>query len=462
MGTPPASEVRVNQQGNGRKKVLKQIDWTPEIDEDILAGEESLSAIARRLGTHPSAVCYRRRVLQAGVEKKEKATDRPLTEEEKRRVEDSIHLAEGCAIWGARKYKLNIDTVLSVAYDGLMLAAREFRVEDESEGEAIWKPRAVRRIKWHILRLFNPYQQQCKEMESSGVALPEHAETTVKDSRARTAPSLLIEEEDKTATQAEAGVRMKRLRPKERAVVVLRSRGYIHKDIGKLLGVSRARADEMEKTAWRKLAKKPKAPTHGGNIWTIFRWRAHNPEEHRKKLLKAQEAARKVIAEKTVERQLCGTPYLRLVYAVDHQNKTLTGPYKGYKEAAGLRGLAQTKMGGWEYGWPELSPFLAVALRAVADKGPLTLRQLVQELSTTPGSATTRLDKLRVMGLVQVVGKAPRGVDGRKPGLWASTPLASQTRKPPLVLLKGKECAGLVELGYRLVPVTSCAGASHE
>jgi len=343
--------------------------------------------------------------------------DTPLTKEQQERVARSLHLVEACTNKIAKSRGV-YDLVYSQGCLGLVKAAQIWKVELSPNGEAGWGPFAVVNIKRTIFRLWDgKHRTDNFHVEPCGSPLPEFDIT-----------SKTYELLEPLAVKEEVDERLSRLTPEERSLLLLiYGRGYNVKEAAKLVST----ISDIDSAWWilKKAKEKFKRPLVGKR--RFGKGRVENLVPH-KNMDEARKKAGLTSKKKSVERMLCGSLKARKWYAVDHENRTITGPFNTREEAGGV------------------SPVLEDVIKILRKQDKWTAGELAQKMNTTVHIVSNHLQRLLKLNIIEKCGIGqigPKG--GRPPTYWKLCDTAHKT----VNCVQGKECSSLVVDCYqRIVP----------
>jgi RNA polymerase sigma factor (sigma-70 family) len=376
-----------------------------------------------------------------------------LTPRGKKLVEESLHLAEKTAkkhYKRAQHHGIELDTLISQAYMGLIRAAASWDVTQSPNGEEGWGPFAVQHIGWYILRLWSNTHDS-EQIKHCGQQLPDESETF-----------LLIDRGERVETPVDAAeeveARLSRLKPMHRAVLMMvDGRQMPQVEVAECLGVTRTTVSYVLTAARRSFRLSQIAATTGatGRLRPyqgtsdvgenrLLRWMEEYPERHQKSFAKARRKGNETNRRNCILSLTFGVVRACAWYAVDHKTKTVTGPYRRQKQATGIT-KKQAYRNGAAYGWPLLSESQAEIL-AFLEKGPATRPAVLSAVNSRPNTAWRLLYKLEQEGLVSV---KPTGGRFKE---WTITPEALAQKRPPVLAVKGHACQKYLDLGYTPIP----------
>jgi RNA polymerase sigma factor (sigma-70 family) len=376
-----------------------------------------------------------------------------LTPRGKKLVEESVHLAEKTAKKHhkrARHHGVELDTLVSQAYMGLIRAAASWDVEQSPNGTEGWGPFAVQHINWYILRLWDNAHDS-EQIKHCGQQFPDDAEAF-----------LLIDREERAETPLDAvnevETRLKRLKPMHRAVLMMvDGRQMKQVDVAECLGVTRTAVSYVLTAARRSFKLSQIAAVTGatgrlrpyqgtGDVEQnrLLRWVEDDPERHKQSFARARRKGNETNRRNCILSLTFGVVRSCAWYAVDHRNKTVTGPYRRQKEATGIA-KKQAYRNGAAYGWPLLSEAQAEIL-AFLEKGPATRPEVLDAVKSKPNTAWRLLYKLEQDGLANVRPTAGKFKE------WSITPKALGEKRAPVLAVKGHACRKYLDQGYTPIP----------
>lgn len=368
----------------------------------------------------------------------------PLTREQQKRVEESMHLVDACVrIKYRRNTTLDYDVLYSQACMGLVHAARKWVAAKIGNGEAGWKPYAVQRINWYMLKLWRSNSTDRFHIKSCGQPLPDHADQILQ-ARPENEANFVVSEQLAATYKCLSF-------DQHASLMMVVGKGLTLKEAGSYLGLCRERVRQLIEEAKTK-ARKALEPRrqrgqrndHFKKMWmidrqTIDRWRTKGVQNS------SRNRHRRAVLSAVFNRIL---PYEW--YAIDHDRRTITGPYKTRAEAE-RRPPKVAFGGGAEFGWATLPYLNAKILDRIAHQ-PLCTYKIARELGLSVGVARSLVNRLKNSGLVAREGVCQCRRVGKPGVVWKPSDKALEIRGPRIVGVEGRYCQPFKDQGYTALP----------